>query len=270
MRLGRRSTNISDRRGMGGVVAGGGVGVLVLALIGLFFGVDPTALIQGGGGGGAATGEPGRAGVPTDPAGDTVAAVLGSTEDAWTAIFRQNGEEYPPPTLVLFENAVQSACGFAQSAVGPFYCPRDQQVYIDLAFFRDLSQRFGATGDFARAYVIAHEVGHHVQNVTGVFDRAGGARDNETSVRQELQADCLAGLWAYHAGMQNLLEPGDIEEALSAAAAIGDDRLQQQSQGRVVPESFTHGSSAQRVRWFRRGYETGSLDNCDTFGTSTL
>jgi hypothetical protein len=270
MRLGRRSTNISDKRGMGGAVAGGGVGVLVLALIGMFLGVDPRALIQAGGGGAPGAEQPGREGAPSDPAGDTVAAVLGSTEDAWRQVFAQAGSEYPPPTLVLFENAVNSACGYAQAAVGPFYCPRDQQVYIDLAFFRELQDRFGASGDFARAYVIAHEVGHHVQNVTGVFDRGGGARDNETSVRQELQADCLAGIWAYHAGMQNLLEGGDVEEALNAAAAIGDDRLQQEAQGRVVPESFTHGSSEQRVRWFRRGYESGSVDNCDTFSTRQL
>lgn len=270
MRLGRRSTNISDRRGMGGVVAGGGVGVLVLTLIGLFLGVDPRALIQAGNAVAPGSEQQGQPGTPVDPAGDTVAAVLGSTEDAWRQIFAQHDAEYPAPTLVLFENAVQSACGFAQSAVGPFYCPRDQQVYIDLAFFRDLQERFGASGDFARAYVIAHEVGHHVQNVTGVFDQTGGARDNETSVRQELQADCLAGVWANHAGMQNLLEPGDVEEALTAAAAIGDDRLQQESQGRVVPESFTHGSSAQRVRWFRRGYQSGSIDDCDTFAAGTL
>lgn len=269
MRLGRRSTNISDRRGMGGAVAGGGIGVVVLTLIGLFLGVDPRALIQAGGGG-AASNEPGQMGAPADPAGDTVAAMLGSTEDAWRTIFAQNGAEYPAPTLVLFEGAVQSACGFAQSAVGPFYCPRDQQVYVDLSFFRELRDRFGADGDFARAYVIAHEVGHHVQNVTGVFDQAGGVRDNETSVRQELQADCLAGVWAYHAGMQNLLEGGDVEEALGAAAAIGDDRLQQQTQGQVVPESFTHGSSAQRVSWFRRGYENGSIDACDTFAAGRL
>lgn len=270
MRLGRRSTNISDRRGMGGIAAGGGVGVLLLTLVGLFFGVDPTALIQGGGAVAPGAEQQGQPGTPADPAGDTVAAMLGSTEDAWRTIFAEHDAEYPAPTLVLFEGAVQSACGFAQSAVGPFYCPRDQQVYIDLAFFRELSERFGASGDFARAYVIAHEVGHHVQNVTGVFDRNAGARDNETSVRQELQADCLAGVWAYHAGLQDLVEGGDIEEALTAAAAIGDDRLQQESQGRVVPESFTHGSSAQRVSWFRRGYQGGSIDDCDTFAAGRL
>lgn len=269
MRLGRRSTNISDRRGMGTAVAGGGVGMLVLALIGVLLGVDPRALLQAGGGAAPASEQPGVTGTPTDEAGDFAAGVLGSTEDAWRRIFADAGRQYPEPTLVLFEGAVQSACGFAQAAVGPFYCPRDQQVYIDLGFFRELSDRFGASGDFAQAYVVAHEVGHHVQNVLGVLDQSAG-RDNETSVRQELQADCLAGVWAYHVGQSGQIQAGDVEEALGAAAAIGDDRLQQQAQGRVAPESFTHGSSAQRVRWFRRGMETGNVDACDTFSTRTL
>lgn len=269
MRLGRRSTNISDRRGMGGMIAGGGVGAIVLTLIGLFLGVDPRALVQMGGGE-PATEQQGTQGTPSDAAGDSVAAMLGSTEDAWRQVFSRSGQQYPEPTLVLFDGAVQSACGFAQSAVGPFYCPRDQQVYVDLSFFRELRERFGAPGDFAQAYVVAHEVGHHVQNVLGVLEQTSGSRDNETLVRQELQADCLAGIWAHFAGSANQLDAGDVEEALGAAAAIGDDRLQQEAQGRVVPESFTHGSSAQRVRWFRRGYEAGTVNACDTFSARSL
>jgi hypothetical protein len=252
-------------------MAGGGAGMILLVVVGLLFGVDPRALLQQGGGAVAPGAEqPGETGTPTDPAGDRAAGMLGSTEDAWNAIFAQSGQDYPEPTLVLFRGAVQSACGFAQAAVGPFYCPRDRQVYVDLEFFDELSQRFGAPGDFAQAYVIAHEVGHHVQNITGVFEQTAGARSNETSVRQELQADCLAGVWAFHAGSAQQLEPGDVEEALRAASAIGDDRLQQQAQGHVVPESFTHGSSEQRVRWFRRGYESGSINTCDTFNARTL
>jgi len=256
---------------MGTAMAGGGAGMILLVVVGLLFGVDPRQLLQQGAvappGGEQQEGQPGT---PQDEAGDAVAGMLGSTEDAWKAIFAQAGEAYPEPTLVLFRGSVQSACGFAQSAVGPFYCPRDQQVYIDLDFFEELSRRFGAPGDFAQAYVIAHEVGHHVQNITGVLDQTGGARSNDASVRQELQADCLAGVWAFHAGSANRIEPGDVEEALTAAAAIGDDRLQRQSQGQVVPESFTHGSSEQRVRWFRRGFESGSVNNCDTFNARTL
>jgi len=198
--------------------------------------------------------------------------VLKSTEDVWTQIFDERGARYEPPVLVLFSNATQSACGVGQSAMGPFYCPRDRKVYLDLSFFRELEERFGAPGDFARAYVVAHEVGHHVQTLTGLSDRVSAAREqedragsNSLSVRQELQADCYAGVWGHYAARQNLLEPGDAEEGLQAAAAIGDDRLQKQSQGRVVPESFTHGSSAQRVEWLRRGLESGKLESCDTF-----
>jgi predicted metalloprotease len=269
MRLGRRSTNISDRRGVSPAMAGGGAGMILLVVVGLVFGVDPRALLQQGAVSPGAE-QPVVEGTPADEAGDRAAGMLGSTEDVWNALLAQSGQDYPEPTLVLFSGAVQSACGFAQAAVGPFYCPRDQQVYIDLQFFDELSRRFGAPGDFAQAYVIAHEVGHHVQNITGVFDRTAGARDNETSVRQELQADCLAGVWGFHAGAANQLEPGDVEEALAAASAIGDDRLQQQTQGRVVPDAFTHGSSAQRVRWFRRGFESGSIESCDTFGAGSL
>lgn len=249
----RQSSNVSDRRGMG-MLAGGGVGAVVLALIAVLFGVNPGDIVE--------QSPNAQSGAPA--ADDTLAqftsVVLASTEDVWSDIFRQSNQDYPEPQLVLFSGAVQSACGFAQSAVGPFYCSRDNAVYIDLSFFSDLRDRFGAAGDFAEAYVIAHEVGHHVQNVTGALTQGGG---NEASVRQELQADCLAGVWGYYAReQQQLLEPGDLEEALNAASAIGDDRLQKQTQGHVVPESFTHGSSAQRVAAFRRGFESGDLGQC--------
>ena len=253
----RQSGNVTSRRG--GMIAGGGVGALVLAVVAMLFGVDPGAVLQQG---------PQEETAPA--ANDTMvqftSVVLASTEDAWTEIFRQSNQDYPEPKVATFSNAVQSACGFAQSAMGPFYCPRDQTIYIDLAFFTELRDRFGAAGDFAQAYVIAHEVGHHVQNVTGLLQSGGG---NEQSVRQELQADCFAGVWGFIArerqrtsGGESLIEPGDMEEALRAAAAIGDDRLQKQSQGYVVPESFTHGSSEQRVAAFRRGFETGDLRQC--------
>ena len=209
----------------------------------------------------------------TDVVRSTIAArVLGSTERVWTEKFQAMGRRYDPPSVVLFSNSIQSACGRAQAAVGPFYCPPDQKVYIDLSFFRELDERFGAPGDFAQAYVVAHEVGHHIQTLTGLSEkvnaarqRGGEAQANQLSVRQELQADCYAGVWGNHAAARGLLEPGDAEEGLRAAAAIGDDRLQKQSQGRVVPESFTHGSSDQRVLWLRRGLESGQLDACDTF-----
>lgn len=209
-----------------------------------------------------------------------VAVVLGHTEDTWNALFEDQGiGDYQEPTLVLFTGAVESACGFAQAAVGPFYCPPDQQVYLDFSFFQSLRDRLGAPGDFAQAYVIAHEVGHHVQTLLGISERVramrsrtGGAEANALSVRQELQADCFAGIWAHHVGQSGpvALEPGDVEEALNAASAIGDDRLQRQSRGYVQPESFTHGTSAQRVRWFRRGLESGGLQQCDTFRASSL
>lgn len=250
----RQSGNVSGRSGVG-MAAGGGIGAVVIAVVAMMFGVNPGDILPGGG--------EQQAGVPPE-ANDTLVqftrAVLASTEDAWGDIFRQSGEEYPQPQLVYFSGAVQSACGFAQSAMGPFYCSRDQTVYIDLSFFEDLRDRFGAAGDFAEAYVIAHEVGHHVQNVTGKLAHGGG---NEASVRQELQADCLAGVWGYWAReKQQLVDPGDAEEALAAASAIGDDRLQKKSQGYVVPESFTHGSSAQRMQAFTAGYDTGDLKQC--------
>jgi predicted metalloprotease len=210
--------------------------------------------------------------------GQFVSVVLADTEDTWNTLFRENGQNYREPGLVLFSDAVQSACGFAQAAVGPFYCPSDQKVYIDLSFFRDLQQRFRAPGDFAQAYVIAHEVGHHVQTLMGISaevqqmsSRLSRTDANTLSVRQELQADCFAGIWAHHAQQQRqILERGDIEEALGAASAIGDDRLQRQSQGYVAPESFTHGSSAQRVRWFTRGFQSGDLRECDTFNAAQI
>jgi hypothetical protein len=209
--------------------------------------------------------------------GQFVSKVLGSTEDVWGRIFQQSGSQYRPPTLVLYDGQVRSACGMGQSAMGPFYCPGDEKLYVDLAFYRDLQTRFGAPGDFAQAYVIAHEVGHHVQKLAGNLRELEAARGrvpqaelNRLSVRMELQADCYAGVWGHHAGAMNQLDPGDLAEALAAATAIGDDRLQKQTQGRVVPESFTHGSSEQRVRWFRRGIESGRPNDCDTFSTGTL
>ena len=281
MRLGgRQSDNIEDRRGFGGpLVAGGGIGTVVLVLLALFFGFDPRVILQGD----APTSPPATQQAPspsTSPRGhddlrDFVATVLADTEDTWRALFSRMGREYRDPRLVLFNGAVQSACGIAGAATGPFYCPQDQKVYLDLDFFRALRERFRAPGDFAQAYVIAHEVGHHVQKQLGISDRVmaerrrGGSQANAASVRLELQADCFAGIWAHHAERtRHILEAGDVEEALNAAAAIGDDRLQRQAQGRVAPETFTHGTSKQRVQWFTRGIESGDLRRCDTFGGS--
>jgi uncharacterized protein len=273
---GRRSANIEDRRGRGGLIVGGGVGAVVLALIAALLGVDPGAVLPGGGTPAQeeiARAEPG-AYKGVDEEADFISVVLGETEDTWTEVFRRNGQEYREPGLVLFSGAVQSECGFAQAAVGPFYCPLDQKVYLDLTFFQELHERFGAPGDFARAYVVAHEVGHHVQTLLGISDQVRGAQSgasqaeaNGLQVKMELQADCLAGVWGHHAQRSRnvSLEPGDLEEALGAAAAIGDDRLQRRTQGHVVPESFTHGSSAQRVQWFRTGFESGDPNRCDTF-----
>ena len=276
--MGRRSDNIEDRRGigMGGVAVGGGLGTIVLVVIALFLGVDPSVVLQGGGPE-VNTAPPAverRAPSPEeDQLKEFVSVVLADTEDTWTAIFRGMNREYRDPKLVLFSDAVQSACGTAQSAVGPFYCPADQKVYLDLSFFRDLRDRFKAPGEFAQAYVIAHEVGHHVQRLLGISEkvsslqsRAGEREGNALSVRLELQADCFAGVWANNANRsRQILEQGDIEKGLNAAAAIGDDRLQKQSRGYVVPDAFTHGSSAQRVRWFKKGLESGSVRQCDTF-----
>jgi len=275
MRLGdqRASDNVEDRRGMG--VGGGlGVGGVVIAVIAYFLGFDPSAVMNV-----AEQVAPQREtreapkGAPADEMGQFVAKILGSTEVVWGKIFQQSNGQYRAPTLVLFDGQVRSACGMAQSATGPFYCSRDEKLYIDLSFFRDLQTRFRAPGDFAQAYVIAHEVGHHVQKLSGTLQkmeagRGPQAENNQTSVRMELQADCYAGVWGYHAGAMNQLDSGDIAEALNAATAIGDDRLQKQTQGHVVPESFTHGSSEQRVRWFQRGVKSGRPKDCDTFSAS--
>jgi len=251
---------------------GGGIGGLVLLLLfSALTGQNPIDLINTDSGGQQDT--IGTSGVrEDDPQAKFVSVVLGDTEETWRQIFADRGESYAPPILVLFTQATRSACGTGTSAMGPFYCPVDRKVYLDLSFFRDLDQRFGAPGDFAQAYVIAHEVGHHVQTMTGVSERVSAMRQrvgegegNALSVRQELQADCFAGVWGFYAAKRDLLEPGDTEEGLRAAAAIGDDRLQQRGQGYVVPESFTHGSSAQRVEWFQRGLESGRPEACDTF-----
>jgi predicted metalloprotease len=281
MQLGhqRASQNVEDRRGMGMVGGGLGIGGIVVAVIAYFLGFDPGAAIQVGQqvGGGQQTQQQVQKGAPKDEAGQFVSKVLGSTEDVWGRVFQQSGAQYGAPTLVLFEGQVRSACGIGQAAMGPFYCPGDEKLYIDLSFFRTLHQRLGAPGDFAQAYVIAHEVAHHVQKLSGSFAKLEAARGrgspaefNRLSVRMELQADCYAGVWGHHAGALNLLEAGDAEEGLNAAMAIGDDRLQRQAQGRVVPESFTHGTSEQRLRWFKRGLDSGRPQDCDTFSARTL
>jgi hypothetical protein len=275
MQLGdqRASGNIEDRRGIG--VGGGlGIGGIVVAVIAYFLGFDPSTVINVAEQAGSQreTREAPR-GAPADETGQFVAKVLGSTEDVWTQVFRQSKREYRPPTLVLYDRQVHSACGVAQSAMGPFYCPNDEKLYIDLSFFRELQERFHAPGDFAQAYVIAHEVGHHVQKLTGTMQRmeaAQGRASNEVSVRLELQADCYAGVWGHYAGTMNQLDPGDVNEALTAAVAIGDDRIQKQMQGRVVPEAFTHGSSEQRLRWLKRGLDSGRPQDCETFSSTSV
>jgi len=279
---GRRSDNVEDRRGLriSRGVAGGGLGTIVLVLIGLYLGVDPSTILNsiptGGGSRVEQSNEPRPA--AENRLAEFTSVVLADTEDTWGAIFREKGRSYEAPKLVLFTDAVESACGMAGAATGPFYCPGDRKLYIDLAFFGDLDRRFKAPGDFAQAYVIAHEVGHHVQNLLGIEGkvreargRAGEREANRLSVRLELQADCLAGVWGNRADKtRRLLDPGDLEEALRAATAIGDDRLQREARGRVVPDSFTHGTSAQRVSWFRRGFESGDLTRCDTFKAREL
>jgi predicted metalloprotease len=274
------SGNVEDRRGMG--MAGGlGIGGIVIAVIAYFLGFDPGTVLdvaqQVGNQRETSQERAAPKGAPADEMGQFVSKVLGSTETVWGKIFQQSNRQYHAPMLVLYDGQVRSACGIAQSAMGPFYCAGDEKLYIDLSFFRELQTRFGAPGDFAEAYVIAHEVGHHVQKLMGTLQqldgaRAGGARggSNDTSVRMELQADCYAGVWGYYAGTMKQLDAGDIAEALKAANAIGDDRIQKQIQGRVVPESFTHGSSEQRVRWFKRGIESGRPSDCDTFAASSL
>jgi predicted metalloprotease len=277
-RTGRRSSNIEDRRGrrLRGGAFKGGIGTIVIALaLAYFLGIDPQVLLQMQQGvAPATTGESYQPTPEETRLADFVAVVLADTEDTWSAIFESNGLEYQEPVLVMFSGSVQSACGMANAAVGPFYCPADHKVYLDLSFFQDLKQRHGAPGDFAQAYVIAHEVGHHVQKLLGISDKVRNAQRslgksgaNALSVSLELQADCFAGLWGNHADRsRQLLEEGDIEEALDAASAIGDDRLQKESMGYVVPESFTHGTSKQRVHWFRKGIESGKVGSCDTFG----
>ena len=282
-RDGRRSTNVEDQRHsrIPGKIKSGGIGILLLALIGMYFGVDPSIILNMGQE--VQLRQPGPSGTPQYSAeeqqlADFVAVVLADTEDTWHQIFQASGRSYAEPTLVLFSGAVNSACGFAQAAMGPFYCPNDAKVYIDLSFYRDLKQKMNAPGDFAQAYVIAHEVGHHVQNLLGISGKVQALRKqvseveyNRLSVRIELQADCFSGIWAHNADrVRQVVEPGDIEEALHAASQIGDDRLQQQHRGYVTPDSFTHGASAQRVRWFQRGYQTGKISSCDTFSAESL
>jgi len=288
---GRKSSNVEDRRGSGGFstgssglgvggLAGGGIfGVIIMIIIALFGGGD----LFGGGGSAPSETTPTQTGVTEtgnkteDEMAEFVSVVLAYTEDAWTEIFIQNNMEYVEPTLVLYTGQVQSACGVAGSQVGPFYCPADQKLYIDLSFYDQLSQEYGASGDFAMAYVVAHEVGHHVQNLLGIMDQVQGYRTqvseteyNELNVRLELQADYLAGVWANYVQEQGVLEEGDFEEALQAAFAVGDDTLQKENQGYVVPDSFTHGTSEQRMRWFTKGFETGDLSGGDTFNTDEL
>jgi hypothetical protein len=284
----RQSDNIEDRRGDGGGGGGFGfgggtigIGTIVIALLGSwFFGVSPGTILNllSGGGGPAQVQQETRQPPRNDRETQFVRTVLAYTEDVWTQQFRANGATYRPPRLVLFSHRTGTACGTGQSATGPFYCPSDQRVYIDLSFFQLMQQRFHVSGEFTQAYVIAHEVGHHVQYLLGISDKVHNAQRNmsETqgnalSVRLELQADCLAGVWAYHANqMRNIIEQGDVESALNAASAIGDDALQQRSQGVVVPDSFTHGTSAQRVRWFTRGIQSGQVEQCNTFEARQL
>jgi hypothetical protein len=285
----RQSDQVEDRRSSsgGGRRTGGrniGLGTIVVALVaGWIFGINPMTILGFLGGAGDLTQTQSApastpAGKPTDEMGQFVAAVLGGTEDVWMAVFQQNGSQYQKPLLVLFRGAVPTACGTGQSAMGPFYCPGDQKVYIDLSFYETLRSQLGAPGDFAQAYVIAHEVGHHVQNLMGLTQQMEQSRQrvsereyNALSVRLELQADCFAGIWAHHNHKTNaILEPGDVEEALNAAAAIGDDAIQRKSQGQVVPDSFTHGTSEQRQRWFHKGLETGSVKACDTFNARQI
>lgn len=281
---GRKSDNVEDRRDevvSGGTKKGVGIVTLIVALIAMYFGVDPAVVLNH---------IPSGAQAPTShsvPRAKTpeeeqlvafVSVVLADTEDAWQTLFKQMGKTYQEPTLVLFSGAVQSACGFADAAVGPFYCPADKKVYIDLSFYQDLKQRFHSPGDFAQAYVIAHEIGHHVQKLLGISDKVHAAsaklsevEANKLSVKVELQADCFAGVWGNHTDKtKHILEKGDIEEALNAASNIGDDRLQKQARGQITPDSFTHGTSEQRVRWFKHGFDTGNLSQCDTFSAAKL
>jgi len=284
-RLGRRSSNVEDRRHVrmprGRRAAGGGIGLLVIIIIAILLGADPSKLLNDStyvDSSQSTNYDQSATSSGNDELADFVSVVLADTEDTWNDIFREYGLRYLEPNLVLFSGAVESACGYAQSAMGPFYCPRDQKVYIDLSFYRDLKYQLGAPGDFAQAYVIAHEVGHHVQNLFGISEQVYNARQrlsesegNRLSVMQELQADCFAGVWAHNADKtRDILEQGDIKEGLNAASSIGDDRLQKQSQGHVTPDSFTHGSSEQRVRWFKTGLKSGDISSCNTFEAEVL
>jgi predicted metalloprotease len=271
----RRSDNVEDRRGFTVTRGAVGGGAVIVALVAALLGAPKEMVRDILGGGQGTVEEP--TGQPTDPAEDKAAdfvkVVLGYTEDTWHQIFRAHGKEYEEPKLRLFSRQVSSACGLTSAAVGPFYCPPDHKVYLDLSFFAELDRRFGAPGDFAQAYVVAHEVGHHVQNLLGLSDAVHARRSrvseveaNRLSVMTELQADCYAGVWAHHVQAKAKLDPGDVEEGLRAASAIGDDTLQRQARGRVVPETFTHGSSEQRVRWFKQGMATGKMESCNTFG----
>lgn len=280
----RRSSNLEDRRRIripGGAKKGGGIGILILALVGMYFGIDPGVLLNMADG--LQQGSPSQSSTVKPSAAeqelaDFISVVLADTEDTWSKIFTEKGGTYRAPKLVLFSGTIESACGFAQAAMGPFYCPADRQVYIDLSFYTDLKNKLDAPGDFAQAYVIAHEVGHHIQKLVGISDKVEEIRPqlsqkeyNKISVKVELQADCYAGIWAHHADkVRHIVEPGDIKEALNAASHIGDDRLQQQSRGYITPDSFTHGSSSQRVRWFKAGYTAGTMEACDTFSSSSL
>jgi predicted metalloprotease len=277
----RESSNVEDRRGIstGKVAIGGGLGTLIIVILALLLGADPQQILQQVPQNNPSA--PVQSSRPNNQQEDEmkkfVSVVLGKTEDVWTDVFRKNGRQYREPTLVLFTDQVQSACGISGAAVGPFYCPGDQKVYIDLSFYEELRRRFNAPGDFAQAYVIAHEVGHHVQKLLGISDKVDAMQRrmsesdaNQLSVRLELQADFFAGVFARYVKEQGLLEPGDVEEALRAASAIGDDTIQNQSQGYVVPDSFTHGTSEQRLRWFRKGYDTGDIRQGDTFASTNL
>ena len=282
-RGGRRSSNIEDRRGASAApkLLGGGIGTIVLILVAMYFGVDPTPLLQDMQRGPSASTSgtrPSAEDLKNDPLADMVSVVVADTEDVWTTIFAGQGRRYAEPTLVMFTGATRSACGLGQAAMGPFYCPADQNVYIDLSFYDQMRARFKAPGDFAQAYVIAHEIGHHVQNLLGVSgqvhsmkQRVSQVEGNALSVRLELQVDCLAGVWANHADKaRKIIEDGDVDEALTAASAIGDDTLQRQSRGTVVPESFTHGTAVQRQRWFRTGLQSGDPDSCDSFSVDRV
>lgn len=278
MLRGRESTNIEDRRGMGGrglALGGGGIGTLLLVLAVWLCGGNPQTLLDQLGGGAIPTQQEQQQqpqSNPNQPKNDDqrkfVASVLGSTEDVWRKVLPQQARrQYQDPKLVLFTDQVQSACGVAGSSTGPFYCPGDNKLYLDYSFFNELSREFKAPGDFAQAYVIAHEVGHHIQNLLGTMDKVQQAGNtNALSVRLELQADCYAGVWAFYANQQGLVEAGDAEEAIRAASAVGDDSIQKRAQGYVVPESFTHGSSKERMQWFQRGYQAGDMRQCNTFG----